>query len=606
MSDKGQVPLPIVPAESADEVRRAQAADGKVVSEYHARDGSLSSKATVGKMRRGKPKRVIKTAMRMKMGFGGAGGSVGGGGFPQVSGTIEGAGGNFYSPELSTDFLEKPQSIDEERNYYRYFAENEPFVAQALDLHTELPLSKIRLALPKTSGEGSKELAKKSLAFCEWWAEEINLLQHLLWIVWHFHAIGEDHIFIEDTNEQAPREVREEVLRELSDDGEAREIWKEHEDADKREHEWLLKNYRGFTAIRIIPPEQIHMESFPLTDEKIFDFIPDDSLRKVIRNAQEGDPRAFKVAQSYPAWIVEKILNGENIPLDTDPSTGSFLYYMARKKYPYAPRGQSLLKRCLNELVYFDKLRQAQTSIASRHMTPMRVVWAKDMDEQDIDLLREQVDLALADPDFSIITNFEVNWEEMGPNDRLLDLQGEYDLWSRKMYAGLGVTESLLSGESSYSGERISLEVINVRYMHLRMMLKNFVEKFLFKPMCRRLGYIEEDQFGREAVIYPRLSFTRLGIRDDPDTRDFLYNLYLKNSVDIDTILESVNLDPDEVHERLERDKFTIRDALWNEAARSLLSQAGSMIAEHSDDAVKKIAQRMGFKYEKPKGEGRF
>ena len=113
---------------------------------------------------------------------------------------------------------------------------------------------------------------------------------------------------------------------------------------------------------------------------------------------------------------------------------------------------------------------------------------AKDMDEQDIDLLREQVDLALADPDFSIITNFEINWEEMGPNDRLLDLQGEYDLWSRKMYAGLGVTESLLSGEASYSSERISLEVINVRYMHLRMMLKDFVEKFLFRPMCWRLG----------------------------------------------------------------------------------------------------------------------
>lgn len=601
--DKGQ--LPLIPSESVAETKRAMADDARVVDTYTAREGSMSAKATVGKMRRGKPKRVIKTAMRMKLGYGGGGGGGGGIG-GGIGGTIEGSGGNFYSPELSTDFLEKPQSIDEERNYYRYFAENEPFVAQALDLHTELPLSKIRLAMPKSD---NKELAKKAYEFCEWWAEELNLQQHLLWITWHFHAIGECHIFMEDTNEKAPREVREEVTRFFDDEtGEAIEDWQRREDADDREFQWLMKNYKGFTAIRIIPPEQVHMESFPLTDEKIFDFIPDDQLRSLVAKSQEGDERAKRIVESYPPAIVDRIRQGEGIPLDTDWKTGSFLYYMARKRYPYAPRGQSMLKRCLNELVYFDKLRQAQTSIASRHMTPMRIVWAKDMDEQDIDLLREQVDLALADPDFSIITNFEINWEEMGPNDRLLDLQGEYDLWSRKMYAGLGVTESLLSGETSYSGERISLEVINVRYMHLRMMLKDFVEKFLFRPMCWRLGFIEEDSFGRERVIYPRLSFTRLGIRDDPDTRDFLYNLYLKNSCDIDTILESVNLDPDEVHERLERDKFTIKDALFNEGARSLYSTAGNMIAEHSEEAVKYIAKQMGFgDYQKPKeGGGRF
>ena len=123
--------------------------------------------------------------------------------------------------------------------------------------------------------------------------------------------------------------------------------------------------------------------------------------------------------------------------------------------------------------------------------------------------------------------------------------------------------------------------------------------------MCRRLGFVEKDDFGRMQVIYPRLSFTRLSLRDDQDTRDFLYNLYLKNSLDIDTILESVNLDPVEVHERLLKDQLTIKDALWNEGLRSLYSTAGNQLAEQSD-ATAKMAKEMGLKYEKPKGESRY
>jgi hypothetical protein len=595
MSDQQNFPL--VPPESAEQVRAQMADGGRVVAEYKARPGSLASKVQVSK---GRPKPIIKTAMRMKMAYGG--GSSGAGGYPQVGGTTEGSGGNFYSPELSPDFLELPQSIDEQRNYFRFFAENDTFVAQALDLHAELPISKIRLAMPKAK---NKELAKKSLAFCEWWSEEIDLVKHLLWITWSYHAIGEVHIFMEDTNGNAPEEIRHDVRRVMTEEGELVEDKMERDDADEREYKWLKANYRGFTALRIIPPENVHMESFPLTDEKIFDYIPDDKLKGIISKAQEGDERAQKIVESYPEWLVENVLAGENIPLDTDPTTGSHLYYMARKTYPYAERGQSLLQRCLRELVYFDKLRQAQTSIASRHMTPMRIVYAKDMDEADIDQLREHVDLALADPDFSIITNFEIQWEEMGVENRLLDLSGEYELWKQKMYAGLGVTESLLSGESGYSGERINLEVINTRYMLLRNMLKRFVERHLFLPMCRRLGFVEEDDFGRTGVIYPRLSFTRLGIRDDPDTRDFLYNLYLKNSLDIDTILESVNLDPGEVHERLKKDQFTIKDALWNEGLRSLYSTVGNQLAEQSN-ATSRMANEIGLKWEKPAGEERF
>ena len=541
----------------------------------------------------GKPRKIVTTsAMRTKVAY------------PQTANTAGGQGGNFYSPELSTDFLELPQSLDEQRNYFRFWYQSDPFVGQAIDLHTELPLSKIRLGMPKAE---DRELAEKSLAFCEAWCKKIGLLHRLIEIVHDYFLLGEVFIFMEDASKEMPQDIREEAIRELTDEGEAVENWKEREDSDERAVKWLKKNYRGWTALRILPPEQIHMESFAFTDEKIMELIPDSKTKNLISQADSDDPQAKRVVDSMPRDVVEAVRGGKNIPLNSDPEAGSFVYYMSRKKSQYQPRGHSILERCIRTLVYRDKLRQAQTSIASRHMTPMRIVYAEDMDQNDTEALRDQVDLALQDPDYSIVTNFQVNWEEMGADGRLLSLDGEYDLTNRQLYAGLGVTESLLSGESSYAGDRINLEVINTRYMLLREILQDFIEQYVFKPMCARMGFVEHDPLtDSEAVVYPKLSFTRLGVRDNADTFDALFNLYQKGSIDIDVILELLNIDPISTREKLLRDMWTVNDATFNEMLRGVYSGAADKLLEGTD-VIAKIAEKLGLEYEPAEEEeGRF
>ncbi len=549
----------------------------------------------------GKPGKIITASMRMASGFGGGFSGGGAGGFG--GGTQMGAGGNFYSPELSTDFLELPQSLDEQRNFYRFFYKNEPFVRQAVDLVGELALSKLRLRMPEAK---NRKLAEASLRFCQRWDRKVKLLHRLIEIVHDYTLIGEVFVFCEDTSPDMPQEIREEPYREITEDGEIVERWNEREGADELEVAWLKKNYKGWTAVRVLPPEQIHMESFPFTDEKMIELVPDSKTKDVIAKADQGDNKARRIVDSMPQDVVQAIREGENIPLNTDPEAGSFVHYMARKKSQYEPRGSSVLQSCLRVLVYRDKLRQAQTSIASRHMTPYRLVWGEDLDEAQVDELREQVDLALSDPDYSIVTNFQVNWEEMGADQRLLDLSTEYDLTDRQMYAGLGVTESLLSGESSYSGDRINLEVINTRFMLLRELLQDFVEDHILRPMCARMGFVEEDEDGIEVVITPKLSFTRLALRDNSDTFDALFNLYQKGSIDIDIILDLLNIDPVTTREKLKRDLMTLNDATFNEVLRSVYSRVGDSLAENSN-AAEVIAERMGLEYEKPaEGGGRF
>jgi intein/homing endonuclease len=240
-----------------------------------------------------------------------------------------------------------------------------------------------------------------------------------------------------------------------------------------------------------------------------------------------------------------------------------------------------------NCLYYREKLRQAQTLIASRAMTPKRLIWGEGLSELDVEDLREQVDLALVDPDYSIITNYEVHWEDIGARDRLLDLSTEYEITDKQLFAGLGVTESLLNGESTFSGDRVKLEVLNTRYLLFREMVQEYVEKYLFKPVARRKGFVEQDEWGNEVVLYPRLSFTRLALRDSQDTYDALFNLYQKGSLSIDVILELFNIDPQDTKEKLERDMFTINDSTFNEVLRGIYGEVGRKLVEETDVAQK-------------------
>jgi hypothetical protein len=178
----------------------------------------------------------------------------------------------------------------------------------------------------------------------------------------------------------------------------------------------------------------------------------------------------------------------------------------------------------------------------------------------------------------------------MGARDRLLDLSTEYEQTERRLLSGLGVTESLMSGESLYSGDRLKLEVINTRYLHLREILQDYVEDSLFKPVARRMGFVEKDQWGQEVVLFPRLSFTRLPLRDSQDTFDAMFNLYQKGSISIDLILEMLNIDVDETKAKLERDLFTVNDAMFNEIIRSVGNEVGRMLAEKTN-VTDKVAE---------------
>ncbi len=531
--------------------------------------------------------------------------------------SISQADQNFYSPQLSTDFLELPQSEREKRELLRFWYNTHPIIGAAIDFHTDVPMSKIRLAAPK-----GKDIRrnKQILHFYEKMCRRVRLFQVLYDITHEYWLHGNVFIFCEDhdLSGELPEELIEpisnveEEIGEINLDG-VTAIKKEQISNDKGKErskaiqKFVQDRYTGWQRLQILPPEQVKLEIFQYTNRVHMELIPSEKDRLAVSKAiEQNDLDAKKIADGIPEQIKENLLSGQPIPLNTSPYDdflcSSFCYHLSHKRSPYDDRGVSILERCIRTLLFQEKLRQAQTSIASRAMTPKRIIWGDKMSQPDVDDLRDQIDQALIDPDFTIITNFEVHWDEVGARDRLLDLASEYDITNKLLFIGLRITESMLTGESTYSGERIHLDVMNTMYLLYRETLSEFVEQQLFAPVAEKMGFVEEDEFGVRQLLYPRLQFTRLALRDNTEMQDFMFNLYQKGSMPIDYIYDLLNIDSEDAHLLLKRDMFTPKDSTFNEVLKTLYTQVGQGMADKTD-VMKKIASGIGLRVIEEEGD---
>lgn len=533
-------------------------------------------------------------------------------------GAISDADSAFYSPQLSTDFLELPQSEREKRELFRFWYTTHPIVGSAIDFHTDVPMSKIRLSLPKGSDHRRN---KQILHFYERMCKRVRLFQtlydatHEYWLHGNCFIFAEDH----DLTDELPDDLlyaEEETEQEVTEYDYAnrpqtrkqrKRALKPENDRDKSIRKFVQDNYRGWERLQILPPEQIKLEVFQYTNKCKIELIPSEKDRLVVLKAiEQQDEEAAKIADDIPEQIKQSLMSGQPIPLNPSPYDNflcsSFCYHLSHKKSSYDERGISLLERCLRTLLFQDKLRQAQTSIASRAMTPKRIVWADKMAEPDVDSLRDQVDQAIIDPDFTIVSNFEIHWDEIGSRDRLLDLGTEYEITNKLLFIGLRITETMLTGESSYSGERIHLDVMNTMYLLYRETIAQYVEEMLFEPVAEKKGFFEIDEFGNKVYLYPKLQFTRLALRDNSELQDFMFNLYQKGSLPIALILDLLNIDSDDALEQLKKDMWTPNDSMYNEMLRTLYQKAGETMLDETD-VLDKLMASSGLKKKGKEGD---
>lgn len=353
----------------------------------------------------------------------------------------------------------------------------------------------------------------------------------------------------------------------------------------------------------MLPPEDVDIKPIPFTDKKIVRYQPEQLIQMIKGmiddrgsfHADTGesdldDQIEKEVRANIPIDIVEMVDKYGAIIFDTSPydgdgesKVGSFVNHLARRRVPYLDLGVSIVERVTIPLLMKEHYKYTQLSLAMRNMTPKNKIAAENITPPQLDELREQVDLSSLDPDYTVMTNYSWEWEQIGAENRLLDLQREYEVIENQLFAGLGVTRELLTGDSHYSGSRINVEIMNTRYMLIREIIKGYVEESLFRPMAVANDWYELDENGEKQYIYPTLGFHRITIRDNQEVFDTLFQLYQKGSLPVDLLYEVLNIDSDEIHATLAHDLFTIKDAMFNDVVRQASGDVGTFLTENTD-----------------------
>ena len=332
-------------------------------------------------------------------------------------------------------------------------------------------------------------------------------------------------------------------------------------------------DYEGFDRVQILQPEQVEMAADGLMgDEPTIYYKPPEKQKEAYMEDSDVAPEVKDTLQS----------DGK-IALNQDPFKGSYVIHFARKKSGYELHGRSILQRVIRTVIYREKLRQVQSTLASRNMTPKTLVIAPDIPPSEVMALRAHIDEAKSDPDYSVVLNYEARWDEIGSEGRLLSLDAEWQHTNSDLSIGLGLSPELLIGEGMYSGNRVQMQLMEVSYTQFRDVLTGIIEDQIFRPVAMKKGFYDMDKYGRPRWIYPKVSFSRMALRDEGDTYDQLFNLYSKGSVPVSTLLEFLNIDAEDTRRKLEDDLFTVNDSKFNEMLSNIYGSIGEIIMEKSD-----------------------
>jgi len=480
--------------------------------------------------------------------------------------------------EQNGGLLYWPTTLREKYSWYRYWARSDAYIGRSLELLSDLPMSKLTLNMPKPKGKLTKPLRQEILDFFTYQMEVIggfNLCQSILW---EWNMIGNVFLF----------------------------------------HEWDDEKKMWSRAV-MLPPEEVSVFQYPFSDNKRVEYKPD-RLIKLIKDGEAGygDGKSSlpsgeydrsgmnaEIVENVPDELVKMVQEKGCIVMDSDPMTGSFVHHIARRRSPYMDLGASVLERVLVPMLQKEHYKYTQLSLASRNMTPKNIISAPGLLPPELDDLRTQVDLSYLDPEYSIITNYEVSWEQIGTSDRLLDLTSEYERIEAQIFAAMGVTRELLTGEGVFSGSKITVDILNTMFLLTRNVLRDYIERSLFIPVCEKHGWYEEDGNGIKKYWYPEIGFNRLTIRDNAEVFDSLFQLYQKGSLPVDIIYELFNLNADEIDEKLREDLFTVKDANFNRTIEEMSSEVGRTLAERSNIA-EKMAKYLSLDYQQvaPEGDG--
>lgn len=430
------------------------------------------------------------------------------------------AGGNiyrnpsrrFYDPEVTTTAIYLPRTLKQKNRWRRWFYDHDEFIGAVLELHSELPYSRAEIICEDKS-------IKRHMDEC---VDRTKLFSKLPQLDLEYLKIGE--VFINTP--------------------------------------W--DNSLGMWS-HIIPhnPDFVEVSASPFAEDNyVIELIPDDQLKAIINSTKPHDQQ---LKRRLPADVIRRVTSGQNLLLDPDEVT-----HISRKSNPYDLRGTSILDRIFRLLMYEDKLREAQITIADNFIYPLKIFklgdpqqgWIPNASHQAA--LAQMLQQATLDPNFALIYHYGLQVEYVTVADKVMRLDPEWNEINNKKAIALGVSQQFITGETTYASANVGLQTQLARYKAKRDLFEiNWLRNKFFRVMAERNDWYRRDKkelVGQyrvarkgieleERLILPKIVWhKKLMMRDDQNFLTFMSNIYANGKGPLSTItmLQAMGLELDE------------------------------------------------------------
>jgi hypothetical protein len=480
-------------------------------------------------------------------------GNFGQGGVPTGTG-----GGDFknLAPQIRNPLLNVvnfyfPQDRKVLNQWLRYYQRFHPIVGAALDLHGEMIAGNFYLS--GISDDKVLQVYNEAVAKCD-------LIQKNSEIITEFFNIGEAFPYVQ---------------------------WNETTGI--------------FDQLIVVNPDYVHIRAHPFVHKPggtTFEIEPSQALRDFVASR---DPIDQELRQYVDPSILQAVQSNGMIKAHPFNMTG-----LIRRASPYDTRGTAITLRCLKDLMYEDILREAQWQIASAHVRPIWIYKLGDPSNQilptvdDLRAFREVLLRGQFDPNFSIITSYAFNVENIGSQGKILPLIQEFDWVHKRVLTGLFTNEAETLGEGpNYQASSVARMIKNQRYMAYRTMLTTWMMEKIFKPIARAHGFRKKDgpnsndrmryknngsmesltdDRNDEGLLLPTIEWANpLDMSDVESFRNAILRLSTDKfpRVAISTLLRVLGLDPKKEEAALKAQEGTVFDPLYQDYRTNYVQAEG-------------------------------
>ena len=416
---------------------------------------------------------------------------------PTTTSTTDRMSPEIYSPLFQLANLNLPRDRVTMNAWNRVFYDTHPIVRNAINLHASFPISKINITCKN----------KKVQQFFMEMSERIDLYSVVYGAALEFWKMGEAFPY--------------------SELDESMGVW---------------------NRITILNPDYVHVKKSVIGNHTLVSLRPDANLLRIVNSTSPSD---LNLKKHMPKHILSYVKKGQNIPLDAFNVS-----HLKLLSSPYDIRGTSIIVSVYKDLMLYDKLRESKFAQADGMVNPLTLVKLGGEGDYrptqaDIEAFKNVLEEAQYDKDFKIVTHAGVTIERAGFSGATLDVGTDIEHIMTNLYAGLMTPKSLMDQESAtYASSSVGLEVLRQRYDIFRNMMKKWLERKIFAPICELQDFFEYKD-GEKRLLVPTIDFNHMNLYDMADFIQSVGQFVGNKQVSLQTLHRSLGLSYEEERRRI-------------------------------------------------------